>query len=490
VPGDAILVVDAGTSAMRASLVAADGAATAVTIEPWSTFVPEDAAPFGREFDPEEVADALRRVLEAASAHRERVAAIAFTGQREGMAFVDDRGIGVFASPNIDARASAEGIAIDAVRGAEVYSATGHLPSLMQAPAKLQWLRANRPETAARVRHAVPFVDWLGSLLTGSVSMSRTLANENGLRCVGTDDAPAAMLEALDFEAELLPPVIADGAIAGAVSEGAFAGTPVVLAGADTQCALLAMGALRPGECGVAAGWSAPLQLVTASPIIDSEQRTWTGLHVVPGRWILESNALETGRAWEWICSILSISPDEAERLAAVVPACAGDALAVLGPRVMRASRLNAGIGALTLPLPLAMSAPNRGELLRSVLETAAYTLRANLEQLEAIGGARIERLGFGGGMSRSAVFSQIVADVIDRPVDVAASPETSSVGAAMLASVAVGLHTSLERAVVAMASGGRVVEPEMRASAAYEDAYSRWCWLADEFERLAVEGG
>jgi len=163
--------------------------------------------------------------------------------------------------------------------------------------------------------------------------------------------------------------------------------------------------------------------------------------------------------------------------------------MSVLGARAMRASEMTAGIGAITLPLPLVMSEPGRGDVLRSVLEAAAYAIRGNLEQIEAVSSARVERLHLGGGMSRSALFAQIVADVVDRPVEVARSPETSAVGAAMLAFVALGRYGSVEESANVIGTG-RVVEPRLATSAVYDDCYARWCALSDEMARIASEIG
>jgi sugar (pentulose or hexulose) kinase len=484
-PADTVLVIDAGTSALRALAVRSDGVVTPVATEPWPTFVPGDAAPFGREFDVAAVQRAFGRLLAAAAPMRASFAAVVVTGQREGIAFLDARGDALFASPNVDARASAEGMAIDAAHADEVYAVTGHLPSLMQAPAKLAWLRAHRPGVAASVTHVLPLVDWLAMLLVGSPVVSRSLAAENGLLDVTAGAVPAELLARLGLPESAMPPVLPDGAICGQTARGDLAGLPVVLAGADTQCALVGMGAVEPGSAAVAAGWSAPLQLVTERPVIDRERRTWTGVHVVPGRWILESNAGEMGRAWDWLCAMMGVPAVEAERLASAAPIGSGDAMAVLGARAMRASAMNAGVGGVTVPLPLVMSAPDRGQVLRSALEATAYALRANLEQLELVSGTAIGSLAVGGGMSRSEAFTQIVADVIDRPVEVASAPETSALGAAVLASAAVGLHPSLRAAVAAMTRGCRLVRPDVRASARYEDGYARWCAMCDDFERM-----
>ena len=476
-PAERILVIDAGTSALRAIAVDRAGHVTRIASEAWPMFVPADAAPFGREFD----VAATRRLAHALVARSSKsggVAAIAFTGQREGIAFLDDKGDALFASPNIDARAATQGMAIDAAHADDVYRTTGHLPSLMQVSAKLAWLREHRPLVAGGIARALPLADWLADLAGGDGASSRSLAAENGLLDIASGNVCAPLLARFGIAESIAGRVRREG-LAGE------AGVPIVLAGADTQCGLAGMGAIADGDVGVTAGWSAPLQMVTATPIFDDQQRTWTSVHVVPERWILESNAGETGRAWEWSCAMLGVTAEDGSALAGNAARGAGDVMTVLGPRAMRAASMNAGVGAITLPLPLVMSAPDRGQVLRSVLESIAYAVRANLEQMEGIRGRHVERVRLGGGMSGSAVFVQIAADVVERPVEVAASPETSALGAAALAAAAIGWQPSLEAAVEAMCGGRRIVEPDLRASSEYDDHYDRWCAMADGMELM-----
>ncbi|MDE3094537.1 MAG: FGGY-family carbohydrate kinase [Chloroflexota bacterium] len=482
-----ILVIDAGTSSLRAVAVSASGETSVIATEAWDMRTPADAEPFGRELDGPAIEGSLGTLLRAAG-RTGAWSGVAFAGQREGVVFVDEGGAAVCVSPNVDARASAEGMALDAAHGREVYLATGHLPSLMQAPVKYAWLRRHRPAGAARVRRVLPLADWLASLVTREAVASRSLAAENGLLDVRTG-APPAYLDDTGVPPAILAPVVEDGTVVARVRGGDLAGTPAVLAGADTQCALVGLGAVAAGDCGVPAGWSAPLQLVTSQPVFDEEMRTWTGPHVAPGRFVLESNAGEAGRAWVWACGLANVAVADAEGLARATPPGSHDVMAVLGPRVMRASRMSAGLGALTLPLPLVMSSPDAGDMLRAVLESMAYALRANLEQIEAVADTSIASLRLGGGLSRNATFAQILADVADRAIEVSGAPETTALGAAVLASVALGLHASLDDAVGAMCRGRRTVRPGLAASAAYEDYYGRWCAMADALERMAAEG-
>jgi autoinducer 2 (AI-2) kinase len=351
----------------------------------------------------------------------------------------------------------------------------------MQASAKLAWLREHRPALAGRARFAMPLPDWLASVLTGNPVASRTLLIENGMLEVCPSAAPV-----LDPVREFVPPGVDNGACCGEVPGGAMRGTSVVLSGGDTQCALVGMGAMVIGTAGVSAGWSAPVQVVTERPIHDAAMRTWVGAHAVHGRWVVESNAGETGRVWAWLLELLGVGAVEADALAGSSALGARDVMTVLGPATMNAAAMNASIGGITLPLPIVMSSPERSDLLRSVLESVAFAVRANLEQAEGVAGTRADELRFGGGMSRSGVFTQIVADVVDRRVLVATTPETTALGAAVVAAPALAIHDSLAKAAETMVGSMRSVEPSAKNSAAYEDLYQRWLAMCETFESLA----
>jgi ribulose kinase len=73
---------------------------------------------------------------------------------------------------------------------------------------------------------------------------------------------------------------------------------------------------------------------------------------------------------------------------------------------------------------------------------------------------------------------------VLDRPIEVARSPETTALGAAMLAFVALGVYSTIDQAAEAMAQPRTVVTPNARDSATYDDCYARWRMLAAHMEQ------
>jgi sugar (pentulose or hexulose) kinase len=182
---------------------------------------------------------------------------------------------------------------------------------------------------------------------------------------------------------------------------------------------------------------------------------------------------------------MLGVSAREADLMAAAAPPSSNDVVVALGRARMNAAAMNAGVGGFTVPLPLVMSAPRRGDMLRAALEGIACAIRANLEQAEEVRGSRASALRLGGGMSRSGTFAEILANVLDRPVVVASTPETSSLGAALLAAPALGVHDALDDAVAAMTAGMCTVEPSSRTAATYDDVYERWLATSEAFESM-----
>jgi len=336
---------------------------------------------------------------------------------------IDADGRALFTGPNVDARAFAEGLAIDGRMADRVYASTGKLPSLLLAPARLQWLRKHSETDFQRAAAVLAIGDWVAYRLTGELRSEQSLAGDCGLLNISTRERNTELLAELDVPEGLLAPLVASDEVLGGVTAGAAketgltAGTPVLIAGGDTQCALLGMGVTEPGEVGIAAGWSCPLQQVTAEPRLDPQCRTWTSLHVLPDRWVVESSTANAGQVWDWWCHTLvgdgASALDEAAALVEQASTLGGDVFALLGPAAMNAGAMGIHQGGVLMTTPLAVGAVGRAELLRAALENIAYALRANLEQAGEVTGLPASRIGIGGGLTRVPVFARVLADTL-----------------------------------------------------------------------------
>src|SRR5262249_43040845 len=170
--------------------------------------------------------------------------------------------------------------------------------------------------------------------------------------------------------------------------------TAGVVGGADTQSALLGSGVWEAGATGAVLGTTAPVQTVTERPVVDPTGRLWTSPHVVPGRWVLESNGGDTGDAYRWLLE-LGFGASDASAYAAAEEAIGGAPVddrqiyCHFGPVIFSLAEMNpfrpAGM-LFRFPL-LHVDRPARGEVLRAYAESIAYAIRGNCEQIAAVNG-------------------------------------------------------------------------------------------------------
>jgi autoinducer 2 (AI-2) kinase len=488
---DCLLALDAGTGSGRCVAFDAAGQVLAAAQEPfhYRTFS-DPAMPFVRGFDIDPaafwavLARCARGVLGRLPAGA-RIRGVAATSQREGCVLVDAAGTVLYAGPNLDSRAVVEGMEVQERVGAErLHAITGHAPPYIFPVARYLWFRKHHD--GVRVARLLMLNDWITFLLTGEQMAEHSNAGESMLYDVTRREWSAEILTALEIPADILPPLRVSGEPAGRITDAAAAatgipaGTPVFVGGADTECALLGSGVADSGRSGAVLGTTTPVQMVTERPIVDPAGTLWTSCHVVPGRWMLESNAGDTGDAYRWLLELMfgaADGPAHAAAEAAMTSTPAGRQLFChFGPVIFDLRNMSpfkpAGF-LFRFPL-LHVDRPERGELLRAYVESVAFAIRGNCEQVTAVSGRPIDRLSVSGGLTRSPTITRALADTLAVPLDVATVPESASLGCAILAAVGAGVHAGLADAIGAMTSA-RVVEPEPAATAECETRYRKW---------------
>lgn len=486
--GSKTLAVDVGTGTLKAAVAGPGGRLLSTASAPALYRPQDDDVPLGRDFDPASlwaaIVDTARRAMREAGVSSGSIAAVGVTSQRQGMGALDADGADLFLGPNMDLRALFEGLAIDGDHADLVYPVTGHLPSFMLAPARLRWRQLHEPEVYERIAAVVTVGDWVGHRLTGEIGLQETLAAEAGLLDVANGGLATQLLETLGLRTDFLPSIGEVGAALGGLSAaaagelGVAQGIPVVVAGPDTQCGLLAMGATSAGRVGVVAGWSLTSQAVTDVPRLDAGRRTWVGRHIVPGRWVAEANAGDGGNAYRWMTELLVGAEaggfERMEALAAQAPPGSEGALALLGPAPLDLSRTGLRPGGVLFPTPVTFGGVDRARLARAALENVAYAVRGSVEMLSEVTGGLADRVAVGGGMTRTALFSRVLADVLGRPIRVGGA-DVSLRGAAMAAEAALEGGEALLQMGAAAGEGLREVAADPSDAHEYEDHYGRW---------------
>ena len=495
-----VIVLDAGTSGARCLVFDDDARIIGSCAQQWDYLVEEDVSSLARAFDPQalwqSLCELIGRGMKDARITAGQIAAVSVTSQRQGVVFLDKSGHELYAGPNIDLRAVFEGAAIDEDMRDAVYQTTGHLPSFFFTASKLRWFQLHRAEAYAKIACVLTLADWIAWKLTGVLSSEPTLAGEAGLLDIHRRDWCGGLFEDMSLISNTIPLTDA-GTFVGDVSNksagetGLAEGTPVAVAGADTQCGLLGMGVAEEHQVGIVAGWSAPLQMITRKPILSPDAKTWAGCFLEKDRWVLESNAGDVGNAHRWLAETL-FGEDESrfqgmEALAAKAPVGSDGAVAFLGPSRMDMTSLGMRQGGLLFPVPLTYSDLGRGHLVRASLEAAAFAIRANLEQTEELAGIQAKDIALGGGMTRTPTFVKILTDVIGRDMTLSAIPNVSAVGAYLCARTALGEFASLEGAASSVRPRLIALKPDPLDSAEYEDYYERWRQMSNEIQGLSL---
>ncbi len=496
----AIAVLDAGTGGAKCTLFGSDGGLLALHSENWRYEVQTNVdIPLVKEysFDPDEFWSILARCMRAAIAASGVAAAdivgVATTSQREGCVFLSASGREVYAGPNLDSRAFAEGLEVLSTLGPQrLYEITGHSAPFIFPLARYLWHRKQGGEAAACV---LMINDWMAYRLSGRTCTEPSNATESMLFDFRARDWSTEILETFDIPRTVLPAIVAAGEHVGAVHAVAAAatglreGTPVFTGGADTQCALLGAGAVEAGDAAVIFGTTAPIQAVVDQPVLDPAGNLWAGCHVTPERWVIESNLGSTGDAYLWLLDLLV--PDGVDRFARAEAMAAADrdtgAFTFLGPRVFNLTTLRPDIpGGLFFRFPTLQLRPSAGDLVRAFLESVAFAARANLAQIESVLGMRHTRLIAGGGMSRNALLVQLVADLTGIPVARAVESQSTGLGCAMLVAAGLGVQPSVPAAAAAMCRHETVV-PRLDRRAAAEAGFAKWSELYQTLETLSL---
>jgi len=466
VAGDLCLAVDLGTGGPKVGLIGLDGRAHSQEFHPVATtFGPGRSA----TQDPVEwwelICASARRLIGVDALTASRVAAVAVTGQWASTVPVDANGLPT--GPCISWQDMTGGSLVRAKIGGHVsgYTArnvlrwirhTGGAPSLSGADPIGHMLSfiARHPDAAAATRWYLEPVDYLTMRFTGAATASHASMQGAWLtdnRRLGSMTYDQRLLGALGLSDDKLAPLHPIGSVVGTVTTDIAADLgispeTVVLTGLpDLQAAAVGAGATTL--------FATHLALSTTSwiscPIDKKKTDVSHSIATVPGltndSYLVVNNQDTGAKALEWFRGILAsagpaLSYDELTSLAAAASPGSGGVLFspwLGGERSPVADRRARG-GFTNVSLS---SGP--AELARAVLEGVAANSRWLFGHVERFCDRELTPIRMVGGGARSALWCQIFADALDRPVEQVPDPMFAQLrGMATMASVALGLQT------------------------------------------------
>jgi sugar (pentulose or hexulose) kinase len=436
-----LIGIDVGTTYCKALVLDSEGEELGEARErtPWTP------VPTGAELDPRAIAGTAMAVASRAVAESPagEVAAIGIAGMAETGVLLDRRGRPV--GPAIawhDVRGSDEARAIGTDIGRRRFSAETGLPaSPLCSLSKLRWQRRHAPAAAAAVRWlGVP--EWVARSLGAADVAELSLASRTGLLSLRDrgwwPDALAWLGVPEGFLAEPVPAGTPGGRVGDALPQAR--GAVITVAGHDHVTAMVGAGATAEGDVLHSSGTADVFvrsirQPLEAERIVDAVANGVTvGCHVLPDRWVLLSGN-ELNVALASVLQLLGVD-GQAERDALEVVAAA------LGP-AERSLRVE-GVGDAA-PMSLHGIAPgmSRAHVWRAALEASADLSATTLARSDAVAGPPTRIVATGGGVRGAA--SRAVKEERLGPIEWSPVQEATARGAAILAGIAAGLHTSAD---------------------------------------------
>jgi glycerol kinase len=287
---------------------------------------------------------------------------------------------------------------------------------------------------------------WLIWKLTGRHVTDVTNASRTMLMSLKTLDWDASLLEAIGVPLAMLPEIRPSSEIYGEAS-GDLAGVPVAAALGDQQAALFGQTCFAPGEGKNTYGTGSFLLVNTGQKLVHSKNGllTTVGYKIgeQPAVYALEGSIAVTGSLVQWVRDNLGLidKASDIEALARTVednggcyfvPAFSG----LFAPYWQSDARgVIAGLtGYIT-----------KGHIARAVLEATAWQTREVVDAMIADSGVALTTLKVDGGMTANELLMQFQADVLGVPVVRPVVPETTCLGAAYAAGLAVGYWPDIE---------------------------------------------
>lgn len=477
--GPLIAALDVGTTTVRALLFDVRGRALPGLRVRWPTplFTTPDG---GAEVDPEALVElavaCLEAVMQQAGAMGANVAGVAVSTFWHSLLGVDGAGrpltpILTWADTRSVGAASALRRRLDE---RAVHARTGCLFHTSYWPAKLAWLRRRQPRLYRGTARWLSPGEYLFLRLFGSASCSISMASGTGLFDQSRLDWDDELLDALGVERRQLSlPVDLDSPSRGVRQEwhgrlGRLAHVPWFPALGDGACNNVGSGCLSRERIALMIGTSGAMRVLFQAKEAHAPWGLWC-YRADRRRYLIGGAISNGGSLYAWLRGSLRLppAPELEVQLASLEPDVHG--LTVLpflaGERnpgyAARATGTISGLRWHTHPV----------EILRAGLEAVAYRLALIYELLAPSTAAEPEIVASGTGLLQSPAWTQIIADVLGRPIVTMLEEEASSRGAALLAAEALGLIGDPADAPPAF---GRVFEPDPGRHAIYLEGLRR----------------
>lgn len=491
--GDAIyLGIDFGTGGCKITAISEDGVLQGEASTEYAT---EFAHPGWAEQVPADwyaaMCASLKKLRDGGLDLR-RIRAVAFDGSTHNAVLLDDAMKPIRKTIMwTDQRSTEECAFLRQECGDGIFRTAYQMPAPTWTLPQMMWLKKHEPDVLKKTKHVLFIKDYVRYLVTGHAATDYIEAQGTLFYDMKKQNWADDLVELSGLDRNALPELIKPADVVGKVTAKAAAetglpeGTVVVCGTSDSAAEDYGAGAVEPGDCIVKLATAGNVNVMTAEP--HPFRTTLTYSHVVPGMWytVSATNAAALCQRWfrDTFCQwekeeagkrgvnsfqLLNELAEQSVPGAGGVmfhPYLQGERSPYWDPK-LRASFTGVSISS------------SKGDFIRALLEGVAYSLRDCFGAIEEMK-LPVNRIFLIGGGARSRLWSDIVCNVFDLPLQVP-TPGDASFGTALIAATGAGAFRDCKEAVRKCLHIDREIRPDAELAGFYREGFRHYRAIHD----------
>lgn len=482
--------IDLGTSAVKLVLMNAEGKIENIVSKEYPLYFPN---PGWSEQNPEDwwamTMEGLKELTE--NFDKSQIGGISFAGQMHGLVILDKDNQVI--RPAIlwnDGRSAKQTEYLNTVIGTENLSKyTANIAFAGFTAPKILWVKENEPENYERIEKIMLPKDFLAYKLSGvhctdASDASGMLLYDVKNRCWSremldicgvSDDQVAKVYESYETVGTILPHI---------AKELGFSPSVKIVAGAgDNAAAAVGTGTVGDGRCNISLGTSGTIFISSKEFGVDDNNGLHSFAHA-DGYYHLMGCMLSAASCNKWWMDEIIGTKDykgEQEKINKL-----GQNNVFFLPYLMGERSPHNNPDARGTFIGLTMDS-TRADMTQAVLEGVAFAIRDSFEIAKLLG-IQIERTKICGGGAKSALWTNIMANILGIKVDLLESEEGPGYGAAILAAVANGEYSSVEEAASKLVKIVHTIEPDLELVEKYNEKYRKFAKIYPRLKDLFSE--
>jgi len=488
--------VDIGTTGVKAEIYDLSGelVASAYTeyncIFPRNGWVDQDGEMLFRES-----CKTLKMAVEKAAGvgvKNTDIVSLGVSSQRAAVSPVDENGIPLTLDLSWQDRRTTEELAdIDREIGARrFYEITGQTLDTTWSISKIMWFKKHRPEIYEK---AYKFVNNQERFLRrlGAEDFGQDFSNSSlfGISDVQNFCWSEELCEKLGIDMEKLPKLIQSGQQVGVISKEAaeltgFAeGMPICTGGGDQQCAAVGAGVIEEGIVEITLGTSGVSVAHVENPVYSDTMALPLSYSCIPGKWEVEGLQMAAGSSYKWYRDKLAYPETQAANVLGVDP------YDLINANIEKVPPCCDGV--FCLPFFAGAGAPywnpyargtligmtlntDRNVIARAVMEGVTYECKNILDAMMNMG-IKLDKVLLTGSATKSPTWNKIQTDIYGMECHVVKNNQATTLGAAILGAVGVGVFDNIKEAVNNLQGIKQTLEPDMKLHAQYQEMLAVW---------------